>query len=548
MRGRRRCGAREIVISGAVALATWLAPVTPASAASTPTTCGSVRVATPIEVDGALGDPDSFVQRFRVTATKKAAPEFELNQDLLTTAKGTVRRIAHARVEVTNPKALGRLKTGTATVAVKGVRFAGVYEGRLRLRGTGCRFPLVVRASAAPELGLVGSGSDRKIQLDLTRCNGTCGPGAVSKLFVPSRRRPTQIKVVVENTAQGRATVLDVRTALRGDPGETPVPYGAVRAQPGTGVLADRATAELEPIDLDIDTLEPGHYTGAVYLTVAENEKRTALPMEVDVKDGPFIAVILLLITVIVQVLLWLVARNQPRRGAIEKVHGLRDALKGQIHEDDLKLLGDRIDGARDTAAGGDIETAVAALDGIATDAARLQQARELEQKAGEIGKAEDVEERLRVLREAIKTDDGQANSHLTDLRVAVRRLAAAEDAPMAALAELDEADADPIPPPPTPRATASRWERLRRAGGNATKELRFQAVQFTLHPLPWFLRGVLLAVLVFAGLHEVYFNDSTFGDDWLVDYGSVVLIGFTALAVTGLVSKILPAAPAEPS
>ena len=72
-------------------------------------------------------------------------------------------------------------------------------------------------------------------------------------------------------------------------------------------------------------------------------------------------------------------------------------------------------------------------------------------------------------------------------------------------------------------------------------RHLRDWLALFNISGLPWIL-GVLLVVLfVLAGLKELYYDNTTFGSEPVLNYGALVLWGIAATAVNIALGKVLP-------
>jgi hypothetical protein len=539
------------VLGGAVAiLVTGLAA--PDAALARHIACGPLTVdRSEVRVSGLLGDEDSFTQSFRVTTRKKSQkPVFDVDRDLA--APGPFgRTISQARVDVANRDTpLVPKQPAAIRVTVKGIRFAEEYRGVLLLRGSRCRIPLVVTAGALPELGLVGGGGDKTAHVLFARCaHATCG--ADSGALLSDQRLRDEFTIQVDNASQSPVEVTDIAVSVRGDPGERGIPAGALTPSSPTADLNAGAVSNLPPITVARDRMSPGHYTGAVYLTANGAEKRTVIPLEIDIKDGPFWAIIVLLVALSVQVLVWVGVRNRPRKAALRARHQLRVSLS-EYNDDDVLLLAPRLDALRAMIVDGRLEEASAASKTIETDAAVLGSARELEAVAQKLPKGVpvDVATTLSALRAAVK--DGQsakANGLLTDLRHAVS--VPAETPDVASLKKMEQ------------KALPTGSFKLLLAEGETTPnfgltdhlaqwlhwikaKLKYAWLLFTVYPLPWLLRTVFVVAFVFAGLKELYFTDATFGDEWVFDYGAIFLVGLAATAVNEALGKIIPEAAEE--
>ena len=541
----------------------------PTQAAAQPKSCKDLTLdRSEVTISGVLGDADSFVGTFRVTAGKeKLKPVFLPAGDLKTKeAGGPV--IGEGKIDVANPaEALPENEPREVRVSVKDVRFAGEYHGRLELAGGRCKIALTVVVAGAADLGLIGSGDDKAAKLHLVRCKGlACGPSDFARSLVSDLSRRDSVTVQVDNASQTPAQITDVQIALRGDPNERLLPSGAIVMSRKDFELGSQGVSSLPAIDIDRNRITPDHYTGAIYLTVAGAEKRTVLPFEVDMKDGPFWASIALLIALFVQFLVWLASRNKPRKEALRELR----AVEKQVAREDEPLLDERLAAARQLVLNGELEAAKTAREAIARDAGRLKEARELEQeairKAGSVPAG--IAALLRELRQAAGAgEDATANSKLNDVRREVGGLPEPVTVVTPTLGELYSSYQETLPKGGLLTMTTDSGPS---AAGNIVAGLtavvvfvrhhargilgligasiasvrqkaRNAVVLFSVYPLPWILRGLLVILFVFAGLKELYYDDDTFGAQVVLDYGALFLWGLSATAVNKALGKIIP-------
>jgi len=258
-----------------------------------------------LRISGVLSDPESFRGALRVKATRKGRKPYFLPSGELISTTSIERRIPPGKVEIGNPaeplpfdpkKAKGRWRS--IPVTVKDVRFTGEYKGGLELGSGGCKVEFLLSAAGGAEISLVGTPSAsgaKAVKLKLVRCSYlTCGPGNFIEYLNSSSSRRDSVRVQVDNASQSPAVVTGVQIALNTEVGEEVVSKEAfIPTKQRFKRPAQQATT-LPPISISRDKIDPGHYTGAIYLQIEGAEKRAALPFEIDVKDGPLWAIIVL--------------------------------------------------------------------------------------------------------------------------------------------------------------------------------------------------------------------------------------------------------------
>jgi hypothetical protein len=269
--------------------------------------CKGVTVSSGVlRIDGVLSDPESFRGVLRVKATRKGRkPYFLPNGELVSTTTSIERRIPPGKVEIANPaaplpfdpkKTKGRWRS--IPVTVKDVRFTGTYKGGLELGSGGCKVEFRLSAAGGAEISLVGTPSAsaaKAVKLKLVRCSYlTCGLCNFIEWLNSSSSRRDSVRVQVDNASQSPAVVTGVQIALNTEVGEEVVSKEAFIPTKQRFKRSAQHATTLPPISINRDKIDPGHYTGAIYLQIEGAEKRAVLPFEIDVKDGPFWAIVLL--------------------------------------------------------------------------------------------------------------------------------------------------------------------------------------------------------------------------------------------------------------
>jgi DNA-binding Xre family transcriptional regulator len=518
--------------------------------------CKGVTVSSGVlQLGGVLSNAEDLEGALRVKATREGRKPYFLPRGDLVSKTSIVHRIGPGHVKITNPefalpydpkKDKGRWRS--IPVAVKDVHFAGEYEGRLELGSGGCKVDFNVLVVGAAEISLVGTG-EKAVKLKFARCRFlTCGPGDfLACLNSPSSRRD-QVEVQVDNASQVPADVTAVQVALNSEAGEEIVPDAAFTPPGKPFTLPPQQATALPPIGIKRGEIAPGHYTGAIYLTVAGAEKRIGLPFELDLKDGPFWAIVALVAALLVQLGQMLATRTQPRKQELREVAAVRKKALAKLNGE-AALLEGCLEKAHELALGGKLDDAKAACTAIEEDIGLVEEALALEAKAKEKGSqpSGEVEKLLAEFREAIESGKGKdADSRLSDLRVSVSRRdandrVAAETAGTPATLKAGDGKRSPGTAAPISGARGltvwfvAAWEALSDT-----------ARWLSIYVLPWLLRGVLVAAFLLTGLKELYFSNSTFGAQYVVDYGGLFLWGLTAAGLNTVLGKIVPGAGKE--
>jgi hypothetical protein len=574
---RRRLG----VLAAAVALSSVVGCLTlaPSATAAEPIHCGGTRI-TPsagLRIDGILNVPGTFTGVLHVRAVGKTAkpggkkskphdvkpPFFIRGGDLVATGS-TERRISADDIKIANvTESLKKGQSREVEVTVEGARFVGEYTGAIKAGNGHCRIPLTVVVAGAADLSLVGTGSKTLVVQVVSCGNSSCGPNDDFENLTRASARRDEFEPQVGNESQSPAEITAVQVALNRNPGGQLPPRGAVRSRKQAFTRPPLRVSRLAPIAVNRDEIEPGHYTGGVYLTLRGAEKRVALPLELDVKSGPFWAIVVLLLALFVQFLAWLAGRNKPRG---EELRALRDAAAiahAKLHPEDWALLEKRFEAARDLARRGKLTEAKAARTALEKQSKWLQEVRiwiaEIE-KSHDGQLSERDRARLLEFRRAIESgEEPVAKAARAELRKASGK--AKHDAEQAeALREKirreekaqpeerkDEPEAAPrAPAGPVPIARFARWAGAHlRALIGVVRHPRTAISLLSIYGLPWLLRVLLVFAFVLAGLKELYFDNTTFGADPVLSYSALFIWGLTATAVNAGLGKVIPGAGA---
>lgn len=496
-----------------VALVFFCAITSTAAAAGTGAVhCKGVTVSSGVlRIGGVLSHPESFKGALRVKATRKGRKPYFLPSGELVSTTSIERRIPPGKVEITNPgettlpfdpkKGKGRWRS--IPVTVHDVRFEGEYKGGLELGSGGCKVEFFLTAEGGAEISLVGTASAsgaKAVKLKLARCRYfTCGPIDFTQGLNSSSSRQDEVEVQVDNASQSPALVSGVQVALNSEVGEEAVSEEVFTPTKQHFELQAQHATTLPPIEIDRGGIEPGHYSGAIYLTVTGAEKRTLLPFELDVKDGPFWAIIALFASYVVHLCIAFVKWARSRNSPSHKVTKLRKKAKVKLGPDAV-LVEPHLDKAAALAQGGYLRKAESESARIDKEIDRIEVAQELEAEArsGPGDVPDDVARMVGTFQAAVR--EGEDSKE-----------------PLNALKEKV---------PPT-------------AGGKS--RLSKLVIGFGVYVLPWLVRTVLVIAFLLAGLEKLYFSNATFGAQQVVDYAGLFLWGLSAAGLDIVVAKFTP-------
>jgi hypothetical protein len=505
--------------------------------------CAGVRISPgEAEIDGVLGNAESFSTALRFTATRNGAQPFFLPGKLST--RGSLdARIGPSQISIANLEApLSKGHSRDVTVKVSNVRFAGEYRGELTADHGACRIPVSVIAAGPAEVGLVG-GSDQTLHLQLVNCRSlSCGPGKALEFFDRKTARRHQFSPEVNNASQSPARVTAMQISLTANPGGEAVAQGALVPSRQHFVLPAQTTSALPPIEVRSRDINPGRYEGEIYLTVRGAETRVALPLQLDVKAGLLWAIVALLLALLVQVLVWWAGHNRPRAEMLRDLRRQRRELR-KLPREDRDLLAGPVKATRQLALDDQVDAAKRAKVSIdeLIDLLGKVRARMTTFEAQHPGELPDaVKAALAGFRASVEKGDAAAakQARLALLEVIDDEELAAQQRP--SLAEQSNAPPEraPAEPEQAPAAGRRSWRgQLGRTWGRVADGI----LSFSIVGLPWLLRGLLVVFFVLAGLKELYLDNTTFGSDPVLNYSSLFLWGLTATGINVALGKVIP-------
>jgi hypothetical protein len=174
-----------------------------------------------------------------------------------------------------------------------------------------------------------------QLQLQLVNCN----PGldcALATLLLPKSTRIEQLQLQFDNPAAEPAQILNSATVVRGN--FTGYQLTDAFSVPSAATLAANQIVSL-PLTFKPSEIPPDQYSGAIYLTLANQTNRLTLPINLNVRSGPLSPLLILLIGVVLgRLFKYMQEQGGPQAEARKKLYQLEADLK-DAHLDDQKLL-----------------------------------------------------------------------------------------------------------------------------------------------------------------------------------------------------------------
>lgn len=258
---------------------------------------------------------------------------------------------------------------------MSGIEIPGEYQGQIQLMLPGqtitqaVSIKLKVTALAKPTLvALPGS---EQVKLRLVQCQGLdCN---LAGLFLPASAFLDRYELQFDNPSQSDVTITDAKVVGRGEFTGYPLTLSQLGLPATPYVLPAGKTGSIT-VTLNRDLIPPDHYAGTVYLTMQGRSEHLTFPVDLNMRTGPFWAIVLLLIGIVLgRLFKYLQERSQPPSEALEAANQLEYRVK-QAHPDDQKTLEGQADDriTQTVQPAEDASSAAAAADQAESDAAAV--------------------------------------------------------------------------------------------------------------------------------------------------------------------------------
>jgi hypothetical protein len=352
-----------------------------------------------------------------------------------------------------------------------------------------------------------------QIQLRLVNCSWGLDC-LLANFFLPASARLNQLELKFDNPAPQPATILNSAVAVQGNLTQYPLPNNALSI-PNQKLSLPAQQISGIPLNLDRSAMPPEQYAGAIYLTQANQSNRLVLPVNLSVRCGPLLPLVVLLLGVLLgRLFKYMQEQGGPQAQARKQVYHLEADIK-EAHPGDRKILLPMVRETRKLVYRNQLEAVDTQVTLIQSRYLVLKQLRAIEDQLYEKQKRnepiqENLFEQIQSTRDLIaKGQDAEAKAALDQILEAASarsRGGAAED-----LEELESA--------------------LRGASVNLSKSARSVVAEVeTETPLPWTekLQQFLVSL---SGLTDLVRAETTF---WFVR-PTLYLVLLTGLTLVGL-------------
>ena len=497
----------------------------------------------PLKITGWLNEKDSLLGSIRLTAPAAVDQVTFLASDLKRQEGDGA--IARQQIEfIGEPK----LKAGIPKdfqVKVSSAELPGTYQGQIEVlipsqqRKT---IPVTVLVKARPNLKPLAG--NEQIQLKLTQCSWWLDCG-LAHVMLPASAFLPKWDLAFDNSVDAPVKVTGAEVLLKGE--QTGYQLTKTQIQPPNipqTLAADRVVSL--PLTWVRSQIPPDRYTGAVYLTLEGGKERLIIPVNLTMRIGPLLPLLVLFLGIVLgRLVKYMQEKGIPQAEALGKVKELEQQID-KADAGDRDILTPMVAKPKQLVQQMKLEAATAEVEKISARLDCLQKLRTLEQKlepfkthpqvkgdSGILKKISDVrtkieleqDEQAKTLLEEVQTDVVNLKSSLT--------LMGPGKTPDVKISEIVKGVTDAVVAVSNAVQSGVKKPVAKWVNGLHKSLIFLSGSDFRTAATYWFARPLfslaLLAGFSVVGIRALYVEKgATFGADPFSDYLGLVLWGLS--------------------
>ena len=498
----------------------------------------------PLEVKGWLGEENALISNIRLTASGGNITAWTFLPSDLQRKEGD-EVIGRQQIELIGERKLEAGLPKDFQVKLNGVKLPGTYQGQIEIllpnqkRSEVLVIPLTVKAKARP--ALVPVKDSEQVQLQLVRCSWDCG---LAHLLLPASAFQSQRLIYLDNPNQATVSLTSAEVILQGKQTDYQITKTEVEPPLSPQTLAANKIISL-PLKWERSQIPPDRYTGAVYLTMEGREGRLSIPVDLSMRIGPAMPILVLLVGIVLgRLFKYMQEKGIPQSDALAKVYEVENMID-KVDQQDQEILSAMVNKVRSSVTQMDLETVNTDLAKIKERLNCLTSLRKIEQQLEgmeqdpDVGGEKGILAKITKARNTIKSEnDDQAKELLQQMQdslveISNPMMGAGQKPDPSLTAAANEAAVAIIS---AERATQvqktklARFAWLRRfliAIAGVSNELRAETTLWIVRPL---LSLTLLVGLSLVGIRALYVEKGmTFGVDPFSNYLELILWGLSA-------------------
>ncbi|MBD2512511.1 hypothetical protein H6G91_35805 [Nostoc muscorum FACHB-395] len=494
----------------------------------------------PLEIKGWVGEENALISNIRLTASGGSITawtflpsDLKRNEGDEVIGRQQVELIGERKLEVGLPKDF--------QVKLNGVKLPGTYQGQIEIllpsqkRSEALVIPLTIKAKARP--ALVPVKDSEQVQLQLVRCSWDCG---LAHLLLPASAFQNQRLIYLDNPNQATISLTSAEVILQGKQTNYQITKTEVEPPPSRQTLAANTIISL-PVKWERSQIPPDRYTGAVYLTMEGREGRLSIPVDLSMRIGPAMPILVLLVGIVLgRLFKYMQEKGILQSDALAKVYEVENMI-AQVDQQDQEILSPMVNKVRNSVSQMDLETVNADLVKIKERLNCLTSLRKIEQQLEgmeqdpDVGGENGLLAKIGKARNLLKLEnDEQAKELLQQIQQSIINLSNGmmggnkKPYPTLIAAANEAAVAITSAKQATQVQKTFAWlHQLFIAIAGVSNELRAETTFWIVRPL---LSLTLLVGLSLVGIRALYVEKGmTFGADPFSNYLELILWGLSA-------------------
>lgn len=491
----------------------------------------------PLNIKGWIGDDNSFVGNIGVTlqGAPQGSTQIKLNiyKSDLKSVNGT-EMIGRQSVAIT-PDQLTPDTPSIIQVKVNGVTQPGEYEGRIELSlpGQQQRTSITVRLSANVRPSLALLTENDRLRANLVNCTFDC---VLANILLPAAAFQGSVELGLEKPVDAPLVVGAAGIGVNGEQTRFKIDANTFKL----GAPSDPSNANkflTIPVSIERQKIPADHYTGSIYLPVTGQTNPLKVPVDFNVRSGPFWPLVVLLLSILIgRLFKFMQDKGNAIANALQAINRVELRLQN-VDPDDARIIKRMLGAARDLVHQEKATEGAAAANAISARLVTLGELRQIQTRLA--GKETDpavaaILENIRQARKRIALEqDENAKTllgQIKDALVALKETPGVTDSDdndlSEAISRSDSASAAIAPLGTVRRTTRGRFRNALVVLSGLSDDFRAEATLFLARPLLWL---ALLIGLLALGLKTLYVDNAVFGATPFADFLGLAFWGLSS-------------------
>lgn len=425
----------------------------------------------------------------------------------------------------------------------------GTYKGKLRFLAKpqsldeALTVDLIVVALATPDVDLFES--RKSLEGDFVNCSNAVACYVARRLLPASAFDKTR-EIPLDNRTAVNVIIEDVAVVVQGEHTGAQLTESNLDAREVSNSLVARRIGDFV-VNVDRSAIPPDHFKGAVILSLKAkggNTERLSIPVDINMRTGPLLPLLFLLIGVLVgRLVKFMQERGGPQAKALRDLNRLHHDV-GIAHKDDRQLLQGQVAVLQLQIYREQLEKVADSIKAIRNRLTILRDVRRFEvylDGCAPGSSVDAIKDHIQAVRVRID-QQSDVGDLMEKIKTAIVALAKEEERVAVSKGVAAEGRADrrsPLGVPPESFETSPQDEPRERGAGHAgmrdfLAKLTSRSDAFRAEATLWLARPLLylflMTVMVVVGLNAFYVEKgATFGAHPIGDYLSLLLWGLSA-------------------